>query len=159
MDQNINFGEYTFSLLDENSLDDLKEVSETLTPTKQKRMFEWVLAKQKWYFLYIVRHNNIIIGRIEIKTVNHSIPFYEIGIEVKEKYRSLGHGEQMIGHTVDYLKTSCLAKRIQAVVNVDNKASNALFRKSALCKECTLKSYSVTVEHDPCDANIYSVIF
>ena len=130
-----------------------------MEPEGQQKLFKWTLEKQKWFFFYIVRYQDNIIGTIEVKVVNHMLPLYEIGISVNPEFRNIGHGENMINFTVDYLKNTMLAKRIQAFVNVDNKPSNALFRKTILSKECTLKSYGVTPEGDPVDANIYSVIF
>jgi RimJ/RimL family protein N-acetyltransferase len=159
MEQTFSKGEYKFTLIDKDSLNDLAEVTETIDARARQTMFKWVLAKQNWFALYIVRRDDEIIARVEIRTVNHSIPFYEIGIEVKSTCRNLGHGESIINHTIDYLRDSFNAKRLQSVVNVDNKASNAMFRKTKMSLECKLQSYSVTVNHDPCDANIYSVIF
>lgn len=159
MEQEIKSGDYTFTLLNENSLGDFGLVSESIDTQTRNKLFKWALAKQHWFFLYIVRYKGDVIGRVEAKVINHSIPAFEIGIEVKSDCRNLGHGERMIEIVVDYLKNNLLARRIQAVVNVDNKPSNALFRKTCLSLEATLKKYSVTVEHDPADAHIYSVIF
>jgi len=159
MDSKFKFGDYEFVMLTEADFADFKAVSESAEPRRQAQLFQWALSKQAWFFLYIVRYQGEVIGRVESKVINHAVPFYEIGLEVKSEYRNLGHGEQMIKHVVSYLKNTCFAKRIHGVVNVDNKASNALFRKTELLLECTLKNYGVTIESDPCDSNIYSVIF
>ena len=80
MEQQIKSGDYTFTLLNDDSLNDFAEVSETIDTQTRNKLFKWALAKQNWFYLYIVRHKDVVIGRVEAKVINHSIPAFEIGI-------------------------------------------------------------------------------
>lgn len=159
MDQEFTINDYNFRMVTEDDFGDLKTVTEGFDASGQKRLFEWSLSRQSWYGIYVVRHHKKIVGRFEIKTVNGAIPVYEAGNQVLESERNLGHGCGMIIAGTEYIQKQLGARRVQCVVAVENKSSNAMMRKTDYELEATLKNYSLTVAHDPCDANIYSMIF
>jgi RimJ/RimL family protein N-acetyltransferase len=157
MEQTINLGKYTLTLVGEDDFADVQVVSQSISLHAQQRSFKWAMARQKWFFMYVVKLEDDIICRLELKTVHGKV--FELSYEINPNFRNLGHCQEIVRRVIDYMRDNMDAIRVQATVSEHNKPSNAVCKRTQFSLECVLKSYGTDVNGDPCNVNLYSVIF
>jgi RimJ/RimL family protein N-acetyltransferase len=157
MEDEMSFGSYEFSRVNKSSFADLQLVSQVSNPAGQQNLLEWALARKKWYAMYVVKYQGIVVTRIDVKNIHNGV--YDLTIETNQNHRNLGHGQTAMSHIIEHLRQNHSACRVHATANVWNKPANAMCARTKLMLECTLTSFGQDTNGDPCDVNMYSVIF
>jgi len=124
----------------------------------EKRMFEPQLPQMEWVDFIIQKKDGTKIGWMPHYISSQNFGWVEIGYYLISKERGKGYGTEAIQTIVDYLFLAKDIPRIQAVINVQNKASQRVLEKACFKKDGTLRKALWAGKGRWTDGYLYSIL-
>ena len=124
----------------------------------EKRMSEPKLPQMEWVDFIVQKKDGTEIGWMPHYVSSQNFGWVEIGYYLIPSERGKGYGTEAIKIMVDYLFLIKNIPRIQAVINVKNKASQRVLETAGFKKEGTLRKALWTGKGKWTNGYIYSIL-
>ena len=124
----------------------------------EKRMLEPQIPQMEWVDFLIQKKDGTRIGWMPHYVSSQNFGWIEIGYYLIPNERGKGYGTEATQIMVDYLFLTKDIPRIQAVINVHNKASQRVLEKAGFTKEGTLRKALWTGKGKWTDGYLFSIL-
>ncbi|WP_418603344.1 GNAT family N-acetyltransferase [Hwangdonia sp.] len=118
-------------------------------------------VKNKSYFPFTIYdlNSNLLIGLVDVKNIDWSIPKAEIGYFIDINYEGQGVISKSLGLVIDYLLETYKFKKLLCRANSTNLGSINVALKNGFEFEGTIRRDYKTTKGDIVDLNYYGRIF
>ena len=121
-----------------------------------KKSTQYLAEKNE--FAFAIVHDDIFSGVVSLHDIHLADHTAEVGYWIAASMRRKGIGSAAVRLIIEYAFTTMGFRRIEAKVDVKNKASNALFLKEGFEFEGILRSAKTALDGTQEDMILYSII-
>jgi len=118
-------------------------------------------AKEKNYFPFVITNSvdHTLIGFIDVKNIDWSVPKAEIGYFIDQNYEGKGIITKAVTHLIEYLTNEYHFKKLLCRANSQNSGSIKVALKNGFEYEGTIRNDYRTTNNEIIDLNYYGKCF
>lgn len=134
------------------------QLSDLETLEKVSLLGQTKFAENEFYVWRVWEPNGLLIGTVDLRPKDRSVPSFEIGYWVRSDKTGLGLAQEFVTAVIEIAQQTCKAERIEARCDVRNERSWRLAEKLGFTLEGIARNDSRDAAGKLCSTKIYALL-